>query len=117
MQKRFLTVTRASISAKFSNIYSFLFNKILWIGLFILSVGILSINIFWELPKSQVQDYRSLFIESEVKKLSIKEQIEIEKYWAVIENNARATIGTMMGGVFILISLYLNLSECKNRTR
>lgn len=81
-------------------------------------VGIAIVIIFFTLlliilPQWQGNAYRAKFTPEDIQKLDQKDRIQLEKNAFDIENNSRTTLSQIVGGLALLIGLYLTYQNVK----
>lgn len=78
----------------------------------ILLVGFL-IGVLWKVPQWQAESQRNKINVEDLQKLEPKDRIQLEKDFAGIENNARTTLAQIIGGIVVLLGLYLTFQNVR----
>lgn len=77
-----------------------------------LIIGLLS-GFLWKVPQWQAESQRKKINIEDIEKLEPKDRIQLEKDFAGIENNARTTLAQIIGGIIVLLGLYLTFQNVR----
>src|SRR6266540_1102476 len=69
--------------------------------------------IVWKVPEWQVRAYHGRLDAGAISKLTPQELIQLQKDLITAENNARATVAQILGGVALLLGLYATFKNVK----
>jgi uncharacterized protein YjbI with pentapeptide repeats len=73
----------------------------------------LLVGILWKVPQWQAESQRNKINTEDLQRLEPKDRIQLEKDFAGIENNARTTLAQIIGGIVVLLGLYLTFQNVR----
>jgi len=87
--------------------------KWLKVALIVVVAFVLVIFVVWKVPEWQVRAYHGRLDAGAINKLTPQELIQLQRDLITAENNARATVAQILGGVALLLGLYATFKNVK----
>src|SRR5215510_8461490 len=87
--------------------------KWLKVALIVVVAFVLVIFVVWKVPEWQVRAYHGRLDAGAINKLTPQELIQLQRDFITAENNARATVAQILGGVALLLGLYATFKNVK----
>jgi hypothetical protein len=95
------------LKARWSSARIWIWSSTKWGFLILIAAGV--IFVLWDIPKRQVRNLR----QTDISGLDTKDRIQFEKDVIAAENSARLTLAQILGGLGLLVGLYLTYRNIK----